>query len=57
VIPLAFGDEEKSAHVNKTATVVAASIMIGIAYSLSLFLVLFHFEERTFVIYSVLVYA
>ncbi|KAL4871307.1 hypothetical protein BDV12DRAFT_164580 [Aspergillus spectabilis] len=55
VIPLAFGDEEKSAHVNKTATVVAASIMIGLAYSLSFFLVLVRFEERTFVIHSVLV--
>ncbi|KAL4880216.1 hypothetical protein BJY04DRAFT_82176 [Aspergillus karnatakaensis] len=55
VIPLAFGGEDKSASVNRTATVVAASVMIGIAYSLSLFLVLSHFEERTFVIHSILV--
>ncbi|KAL5338448.1 hypothetical protein BJX70DRAFT_366342 [Aspergillus crustosus] len=52
---LAFGVDEKAAQVNKTATVVAASIIIGMAYSISLFLVLFHYEERIFVIHSVLV--
>ncbi|KAL2871916.1 uncharacterized protein BJX67DRAFT_92279 [Aspergillus lucknowensis] len=55
VIPLAFGDEEKSAPVSKTATVVAASVLIGVAYSLSLFLALFHFDERMFLIHSLLV--
>lgn len=53
VMPLAFGDEP---HVNKTVTVIVASILIGIAYSLSLFLVLLHFDERMHLIQSLLVY-
>jgi hypothetical protein len=57
VLPLAFGDEEKSANVNKTATVIVASILIGVAYSASLFLVLCYYDERTFLIHSLLVYA
>jgi hypothetical protein len=56
VLPLAFGDEDKSANVNKTATVIIASILIGIAYSASLFLVLCYYDERTFLIHSLLVY-
>ncbi|BCS26230.1 uncharacterized protein APUU_50941S [Aspergillus puulaauensis] len=52
VMPLAFGDEP---HVNKTVTVIVASILIGIAYSLSLFLVLLHFDERMHLIQSLLV--
>lgn len=52
-MPLAFGDEP---HVNKTVTVIVASILIGIAYSLSLFLVLLHFDERMHLIQSLLVY-
>ncbi|KAL4934428.1 uncharacterized protein BDV17DRAFT_249234 [Aspergillus undulatus] len=55
VMPLAFGDEEKSASVNKTAIVIVASILIGIAYSLSLFLVLYYSDERTFLVRSLLV--
>ncbi|KAL4917774.1 hypothetical protein BDW62DRAFT_74563 [Aspergillus aurantiobrunneus] len=55
VMPLAFGDEEQSAHVNKTAAVVVASVLIGIAYSLSLVLVLFNLDERVFLIHSLLV--
>ncbi|KAJ0425740.1 hypothetical protein BJY00DRAFT_157821 [Aspergillus carlsbadensis] len=55
VLPLAFGDDEKSANVNKTATVIIASILIGIAYSASLFLVLCYYDERTFLIHSLLV--
>ncbi|KAL3482020.1 hypothetical protein BJX99DRAFT_113049 [Aspergillus californicus] len=55
VIPLAFGDGEQSAHVNKTVTVIVASALIGAAYALSLVLVLFYFYERMFLINSVLV--
>jgi hypothetical protein len=53
VMPLAFGDEP---HVNKTVTVIVSSVLIGIAYSLSLFLVLLHFDERMYLIQSLLVY-
>ncbi|KAL4818582.1 hypothetical protein BDW67DRAFT_156870 [Aspergillus spinulosporus] len=57
VMPLAFGDAENSdtAHVNKTATVVVASVLIGLAYSSSLVLFLFHFDERMLLIQSLLV--
>ncbi|KAL2818358.1 hypothetical protein BJX63DRAFT_429288 [Aspergillus granulosus] len=55
LLPLAFGDKEKSASVNKTATVIVASILVGIAYSFSLFLVLFYYDERTFLIHSLLI--
>jgi RsiW-degrading membrane proteinase PrsW (M82 family) len=57
-MPLAFGDAENSgaAHVNRTATVVVASVLIGLAYSSSLVLFLFHFDERMLLIQSLLVY-
>ncbi|KAL4747691.1 hypothetical protein BDW72DRAFT_182030 [Aspergillus terricola var. indicus] len=57
VMPLAFGDAEKSgtAHVNKTAAVVVASVLIGLAYSSSLVLFLFHFDERMLLIQWLLV--
>ncbi|KAL4940371.1 hypothetical protein BDV06DRAFT_196791 [Aspergillus oleicola] len=55
VMPLAFGDDEKTANVNKTATVIVASILIGMAYSLSLFLILYYSDERAFLIHSLLV--
>ncbi|KAL6238913.1 hypothetical protein BDW75DRAFT_199878 [Aspergillus navahoensis] len=57
VMPLAFGDSEKSgtAHVNKTAAVVVASVLIGVAYSSSLVLFLFHLDERMLLIQSLLV--
>ncbi|KAL4984636.1 hypothetical protein BDW68DRAFT_166650 [Aspergillus falconensis] len=57
VMPLAFGDAEKSgtAHVNKTAAVVVASVLIGLAYSSSLVLFLFHLDERMLLIQSLLV--
>ncbi|KAL4742200.1 hypothetical protein BDV11DRAFT_167461 [Aspergillus similis] len=56
-MPLAFGDAENSvtAHVNKTAAVVVASVLIGLAYSSSLVLFLFHLEERMLLIQSLLV--
>ncbi|KAL4780513.1 hypothetical protein BJX76DRAFT_44807 [Aspergillus varians] len=55
VMPLAFGDARQSAHVNTTATVVIASVLIGIAYSISIFLILTHLDERMFLIRSLLV--
>ncbi|KAL4948666.1 hypothetical protein BDW69DRAFT_89082 [Aspergillus filifer] len=54
-MPLAFGDEDETANANKTATVVVASLLIGMAYSLSLFLILYYSEERTFLVHSLLV--
>ncbi|KAL4766585.1 uncharacterized protein BDW70DRAFT_126275 [Aspergillus foveolatus] len=57
VMPLAFGGAENSsaAHVNRTAAVVVASVLIGLAYSSSLVLFLFHFDERMLLIQSLLV--
>ncbi|KAL4975624.1 hypothetical protein BDW66DRAFT_65315 [Aspergillus desertorum] len=57
VMPLAFGDAEKpsTAHVNRTAAVVVASLLIGVAYSSSLVLFLFHLHERMLLIQSLLV--
>ncbi|KAL4997800.1 hypothetical protein BDV10DRAFT_80986 [Aspergillus recurvatus] len=57
VMPLAFGDAEKSgtAHVNRTAAVVVASVLIGVAYSSSLVLFLFHLNERMLLIQSLLI--
>ena len=57
-MPLAFGDAENpsAAHVNRTAAVVVASVLIGLAYSSSLVLFLFHFDERMLLIQSLLVY-
>ncbi|KAL4799102.1 hypothetical protein BDV19DRAFT_385781 [Aspergillus venezuelensis] len=54
-MPLAFGDEDETANVNKTATVVVASLLIGMAYSLSLFLILYYSDERTFLVHSLFV--
>ncbi|KAL4909832.1 hypothetical protein BDW74DRAFT_173319 [Aspergillus multicolor] len=57
VMPLAFGDTEtsKTTHFNKAATVIVASVLIGIAYSSSLLLVLLHFDERMLLIQSLLI--
>ncbi|KAL4809214.1 hypothetical protein BDV18DRAFT_131441 [Aspergillus unguis] len=54
VMPLAF-NAEGSSRVNETATVIGASVLIGAAYSSSLFLIVFYFSDRSFLIRSILV--
>ncbi|KAI9372425.1 hypothetical protein BJX61DRAFT_449278 [Aspergillus egyptiacus] len=55
VMPLAFDNAEKSPHVNRTAIVISASILIGVAHLFSLSLALLYHRERRLLIHSVLI--